>query len=160
MPLIPEPILAADDGLDDGLGALADHRRTWAPVVADGRLVGVLSVQDAMAAYRTALSGNVRQMRGLRTGGVIVEGEITPDSDLAGKRVAEVPWPKEAVLVAIERGEALVVPRGDFELSPGDRISIFATPTAGRSVEALFEVRRGAPGDPPVPESAVLSGAD
>ena len=51
-----EPILAADDGLDDGLGALADHRRSWAPVVANGgRLAGVLSVRDAIAAYRSAL---------------------------------------------------------------------------------------------------------
>ena len=52
---LASPILASDDGLDDALGALADDHRSWAPVVADGRLVGVLSVRDAMAAYRSAL---------------------------------------------------------------------------------------------------------
>jgi H+/Cl- antiporter ClcA len=157
IPLLREPILAADDGLDDGLGALADHRRSWAPVVSGGRLAGVLSVQDAMAAYRTALSGNVRQMRGLRAGGVIVEGEILPGSDLAGRRVADAAWPKEAVLVAIERGDGLVVPRGDFELSPGDRVSIFATPAASRSVEALFEVGDAAPDVSLVTDRAVIT---
>ena len=136
--IIREPILATDDGLDDALGDLADHRRSWAPVVSGGRLAGVLSVRDAMSAYRTALSGNVRQVRGLRAAGVIVEGEIHADSGLAGRRVADVPWPHEAVLVAIERHDELIVPRGDFHLAPGDRISIFAAPAASGAVETLL----------------------
>ena len=41
-----------------------------------GRLVGILSVRDAMTAYRTALHGNIRQVRGLRAGGVIIETAI------------------------------------------------------------------------------------
>jgi CBS domain-containing protein len=132
-----EPILAADDGLDDALGALADHRRSWAPVVQGGRLVGVLSVRDVMAAYRVALRGNVRQVRGLRAGGVIIEAEIPEGSYLDGRLVSEVPWPRDAVLVAIERHDGLVVPRGDLRLAEGDRISIFAAPTARDEVEAL-----------------------
>ena len=93
-PFLREPILAADDGLDDGLGALADHRRSWAPVVAEGgRLAGVLSVRDAIAAYRSALSGNVQQMRGLRADGVILEADVQPGSAIAGQTVSEVTWP-------------------------------------------------------------------
>jgi len=134
---VREPILAGDDGLDDALGALADHHRSWAPVVSGGRLVGVLSVKDVMRAYRTALRGNVRQMRGLRAGGVIVEAEIQAGAYLADRLVSDVPWPREAVLVAIERKDGLVVPRGDLRLRPGDRISIFAAPTARLEVETL-----------------------
>ena len=137
---VREPILATDDGLDDALGALADHRRSWAPVVSGGRLVGVLSVRDVMAAYRVALRGNVRQVRGLRAGGVIVEAEIPAGSYLAGRLVSEVPWPREAVLVAIERHDGLVVPRGDLRLAAGDRISIFAAPAASKEVEALVSL--------------------
>ena len=137
---VREPILATDDGLDDALGALADHRRSWAPVVSGGRLVGVLSVRDVMAAYRVALRGNVRQVRGLRAGGVIIEAEIPQDSYLAGRLVAEVPWPRDAVLVAIERHDGLVVPRGDLRLEAGDRISIFAAPAANNEVEALLSL--------------------
>jgi CIC family chloride channel protein len=137
--IVREPILAADDGLDDGLGALADHHRDWAPVVSDGRLAGVLSVRDAMTAYRAALNGNVRQVRGLRAGGLIVEVNIDGASRLAGLRVAEVPWPREAVLVAIEREGALIVPRGDFQLLAGDHLSIFATPAARPLVDELLD---------------------
>jgi CBS domain-containing protein len=136
--IVREPILAADDGLDDALGSLADHRRSWAPVSADGRLAGVLSVRDAMSAYRGALHGNIRQVRGLRTGGVIIETELMPGSPLAAHRVADIPWPREAVLVAIERDGALLVPRGDLRLTPGDHVSIFATPDAQPAVEALL----------------------
>ena len=136
--IVREPILAADDGLDDALGSLADHRRSWAPVSAGGRLAGVLSVRDAMSAYRGALHGNIRQVRGLRTGGVIIETELLPASPLAAHRVADIPWPREAVLVAIERDGALLVPRGDLRLTPGDHVSIFATPDAQPAVEALL----------------------
>ena len=150
--IVREPILAADDGLDDALGALADHGRTWAPVVTDGRLAGVLSIRDAMTAYRTALNGNIRQVRGLRTGGVIIETQIATGSALAGRLVSEVEWPREAVLVAIERKETLMVPRGDLRLLPGDHLSIFATPMAQPRVEDLL--------DTPVATEPVLTDSD
>lgn len=134
-----EPILAADDGLDDALGALVDHRRDWAPVVSGGRPVGVLSVRDAIAAYRAALRGNVRQVRGLRADGIVVEAEVRPKSALAGRRVAEIPWPRGVVLVAIERVDAVLVPRGNIEIAAGDRLSIFADPAARPELDALLE---------------------
>lgn len=138
--VVREPIIASDDGLDDALGALADHHRDWAPVVSAGRLVGILSVRDAMTAYRTALNGNIRQVRGLRAGGVIIETQIAGASALAGRLVSEVAWPREAVLVAIERDGALLVPRGELRLEPGDHLSIFATPAAGPQVDDLLDV--------------------
>jgi H+/Cl- antiporter ClcA len=150
--ILREPILSADDGLDDALGALADHGRSWAPVVADGRLAGVLSIRDAMAAYHSALSGNIRQVRGLRAGGVIIEAEIIGGSPLAGRLVSEVTWPREAVLVAIERDGALVVPRGDLRLLADDHISIFATPAARTQVDDLLDV----PGIRSTPEAGDL----
>ncbi len=136
-----EPLLAADDGLDDALGTLSDHHRDWAPVVSGGRPIGVLSVSDAITAYRAALNGNVRQVRGFRAGGVIVEAEVAGDSVLAGRQVSELPWPRGVVLVAVERDDALVVPRGDLAIAAGDRLSIFAEPTARPELAAMLEGR-------------------
>jgi len=147
--LVRDPILAADDALDDALGALADHHREWAPVVSGGRLAGVLSVRDAMTAYRAALNGNIRQVRGLRAGGIIVEAEVAAGSLLAGRLVSDVAWPQEAVLVAIERDGALLVPRGEFRLLIGDHVSIFATPAARAQIDDLLD----APGLGPPPGS-------
>ncbi len=158
--IVREPIIAADDGLDDALGALADHHRDWAPVAAGGRLAGVLSIRDAMTAYRTALNGNIRQVRGLRAGGVIIEAHVSGDSALAGQLVASVAWPREAVLVAIERDGALLVPRGDLQLLLGDQLSIFSTPLAQPLVEQLLD----APADGPAllegPSATAAGGSD
>jgi chloride channel protein, CIC family len=134
-----EPILRADDGLDDALGALADHHRDWAPVASGRQLTGVLSLRDAMAAYRGALRGNVRQMRGLRADGVILETRLGGDSVLAGHRVADIAWPRDVVLVAVERGDEVLVPRGDLELRTGDHLSIFAAKGARPEIEGLLE---------------------
>jgi Trk K+ transport system NAD-binding subunit len=107
--------------------------------------VGFLSVLDAMAAYRTALRGNIRQVRGLGAGGVIIETEIASGSALAGRHVSEIAWPREAVLVAIERAGVLHVPRGDLELKAGDLASIFAAPSARPAVEELLDATAAEP---------------
>jgi CIC family chloride channel protein len=146
-----DPVLRADDGLDEALGALADHHRNWAPVVAGSRLTGTLSVRDIMDAYRTALSGNVRQVRALRTDGVVIEAEISVGSALDDRSVAEVGWPRDAVLVSVERNEALIVPRGDLTLKAGDRLSVFASPAAGKAVRALLTSVPGPDDVPPKP---------
>jgi len=135
------PIITADDGLDDALGYLADHRAAWAPVVADGKLVGILSARDAMAAYRRALAGNVRQVRGLGSDGILLAADLTERSPLAGKTVAGVAWPRQVVLVAVQRGEEVIVPRGPVELRPGDHVTLFAAPGAEQAARDLLGAR-------------------
>jgi Trk K+ transport system NAD-binding subunit len=76
---------------------------------------------------------------------VIIETEIAPGSALAGRRVSEVAWPREAVLVAVERAGVLHVPRGDLELTAGDLASIFAAPSARPAVEELLEATAAEP---------------
>jgi chloride channel protein, CIC family len=122
--------ISSGDGLDDALGSLADKHADWAPVVSDGRLVGILSARDVMGAYRKALNGNVRQVRGLAGGGVLLEADLDETSPLAGVSVAGAAWPPEVVLVAIERTGALIVPRGDVVLQAGDHVSLFAAPAS------------------------------
>lgn len=137
-----EPIIAADDALDEALGALADHHRDWAPVAADGRLDGIISVRDAITAYRAALNGNVRQVRGLRAGGLLLEIEVGADALIASRLVSDIPWPRDTVLVAVERGESVLVPRGDMRVQPGDRLSIFADPSARAELDRLIAATR------------------
>ena len=116
--------------------------RRWSPT---GDSTGSLSVRDAMSAYRTALSGNVRQRARAASRRRHPRRRDRPaDPRLAGQRVSDVPWPQEAVVVAIERHDGLLVPRGDVTLEPGDRISVYTTPTASGSVEALFGTARAA----------------
>jgi len=118
--------IPASDSLDGALGALVDNERDWAPMEEDGRLIGVLSTRDIMAAYRRALASNVRRVGSAGTsGGSIVEADVGPDSALVGVSIAEAPFPREAVVVAIERDDEAVVPRGDVVFQAGDRLSVF-----------------------------------
>jgi H+/Cl- antiporter ClcA/CBS domain-containing protein len=132
------PVVSADDGLDDALGALADHHVQWAPVLADGRLAGILSARDVMGAYRRALAGNVRQVRGLGAGGILLEADLPGSSALVGSSVAKAAWPPEVVLVAIERSGSLIVPRGDVVLRAGDHVSLFAAPASHAAARELL----------------------
>ncbi|MBF6605661.1 MAG: chloride channel protein [Chloroflexi bacterium] len=133
--------IPADGALDDALAILTDAHRSWAPVVADDRLVGILSIRDIVAAYRRALAGNVQRVRGVDGGGSLVDAEIGPSSTLVGSSVAAVPWPRQAILVSVTRGEEVIVPRGDLVLEAGDRLTAFATPAAREALEGLLASR-------------------
>jgi Trk K+ transport system NAD-binding subunit len=91
-----------------------------------------------MAAYRTALAGNVRQVRSAGPNGMLIETELVEGSVVAGRTVAATPWPRDTVLVSVERGDQLIVPRGDLTLIVGDRLTVFSTPTGRPKLEALF----------------------
>ncbi len=134
-------VVSADDALDDALAALGDGHRSWAPVVADGRLAGILSIRDITAAYRRALAADVRQVRSIGSSGTLLEAEIGPASRLAGASVADAEWPRDTVLVAIGRGDRLIVPRGDVILRSGDRLTVFSAPSAREALEALLSAR-------------------
>jgi CIC family chloride channel protein len=135
------PVISVDDTLDDALGDLADEHRTWAPVVAGGQLVGVLSARDVMSTYRAALAANVRKVSSVGSGGALVEAEIGPTSVLAGKPVAGAAWPRESTLVSVVRGDRVIVPRGDVVLEPGDRLTVFSAPSGRQALEALLASR-------------------
>jgi len=136
-----EVAIAADDPLDDALGLLVDAGREWCPVEEDGRYIGVVTTRDVLTSYRRALAGNVRRMRSVGASkGTMVEADVAPGSALVGLRVDRAPFPRDAVLVSIERQDEIIVPRGDVVIEGGDRLSLFAT-MAGR--DALLALLAG-----------------
>jgi chloride channel protein, CIC family len=131
--------ISADDSLDDALGLLVDAGREWGPVEEDGRYLGVLTTRDVLTSYRRALAGNVRRMRSVGTSkGTMIEADVAPGSALVGLKVARAPWPRDTVLVSIERDDDIVVPRGDVGIESGDRLSLFVTATGRESLLALL----------------------
>ncbi|HEY3522682.1 MAG TPA: TrkA C-terminal domain-containing protein, partial [Candidatus Limnocylindrales bacterium] len=134
----PAPAVTATDALDDALGVLADHHASWAPVVDEGRLVGVISARDVMRAYRKALAGNVRRVRGMGAAGSLVEADLGPESPLVDRTVADAGVPRDVVLVSIERTDRTIVPRGDVVLRAGDRLFLYAKAGAIPALEAAL----------------------
>lgn len=53
---------------------------------------------------------------------VLVETELPLNTPVGGKKVSEIGFPKDCVILAIVRGEEVVIPKGSTVLAPGDRI--------------------------------------
>ncbi len=148
------PTISAENGLDDVLSTLTDEHAEWAPVTADGQLVGIISTRDVMTAYRRALAGNVRQIRGVGAHGELLEGGLPAGSPLAGRTIMEAGWPKDVVVVAVQRGERLIIPTGATKLEAGDRVTLFATTDSEEAARAMIETHSsttvsGGAGAPP-----------
>jgi trk system potassium uptake protein TrkA len=54
------------------------------------------------------------------------------------KPLAELNFPKGAVVGSIIRGATVIIPRGDTQVQAGDRVVVFALPKAVEAVEKMF----------------------
>jgi trk system potassium uptake protein TrkA len=64
----------------------------------------------------------------------LIEYRLDAGSTLTGQRIAELHLPHGSLIVAVRRGESLFIPRGDSELSAGDKAIIMGTPEALQDV--------------------------
>jgi trk system potassium uptake protein TrkA len=67
-----------------------------------------------------------------------LEFEATAGSAVVGKPLRKVAMPSGSIVGAIVRDDAVIVPGGDDQVSPGDRVIVFALETAVPAVENLF----------------------
>ncbi len=140
----------ATASLHDALAELVQHSRGGIPVLDDGELVGWLTHGDVLSAYHRRLQqsmGSAIEQRppprttvprpAPRLGDFrIVEvtlGEHSP----GGRRVMDVPWPESSLVVAVRRGDQVIVPRGDTELLPHDRLTVLLPSSAASDLADL-----------------------
>jgi len=68
----------------------------------------------------------------------MVELTLPEDSPYAGKRVGDVPWPSDSVLVGIIREDHPIAPSRDDSLEAHDELLFLATPDIEDALEALL----------------------
>ncbi len=118
------------------------------PVVARDdprRLLGVLRRVDLVRAYDIALSRRAalrhrahRTRLDVSTGDLRVEEiEIRPGAPCDRRRVAEVAWPRAAVIASVRRGGELLIPHGDTQLQAGDVVVAVAEGDAAGELRRL-----------------------
>jgi CIC family chloride channel protein len=136
-----------DDTLDVALEQLTSHRIGWMPVVevetaTGGRhLVGRISTQEIVRAYREALAKGSRRMRGLVEGTVMLEAEIEPGMRLAGRPLREAQLPTESLVVSIRRQNELLFPRGSTVIEPDDLVTFLVSPSGEERLRAYLAER-------------------
>jgi trk system potassium uptake protein TrkA len=74
-------------------------------------------------------------------GAEAIEFEALETSDIVNTPLAEVKFPKGAIVGAIVRGEEIIIPRGHNMIKPHDHLIIFALKDTIPKIEKLFTVK-------------------
>jgi trk system potassium uptake protein len=77
----------------------------------------------------------------------MVELTLPEDSPYAGKRVGDVPWPDDSVLVGIIREDHPIAPSRDDSLEAHDELLFLATPMVEDALEAMLSPGERLPRD-------------
>lgn len=133
--------------LDSALHTMAEQEIGRLPVVDSqnpNKLVGWLRRADLIRAYeiglarraalrQTAESNKLGQVSGLH----VQEIQIMPDSICEGRRMQQIPWPADSLVVSIRRGSCVMIPHGDNELRAGDILVIAMEESAAAEIQRL-----------------------
>jgi CIC family chloride channel protein len=96
--------------------------------------VGLLNRSDVVAAYLRSRDRQARVARRARSlerehGGRVstIDLLIGPSDAAVGRTLAELQLPSDSVVTAVVRDGAVLVPRGQVRLEPGDRVQVLAS---------------------------------
>ncbi len=83
--------------------------------------------------------GDMMTLVRLRQGELaIVTEKLEQGAKAEGQRIADLPLPPDCLLMAVVRGEEILVPRGETVLQPGDEVLALVRGEAGRALHALL----------------------
>lgn len=68
----------------------------------------------------------------------IIQLTVGDKSAVAGKKVQDIDIPDSALMIAIYRGESLIIPHGSTLVFPGDKIMFFASEKIHAQLDELF----------------------
>jgi len=109
---------------------------------ADGHMAGWLTQRDVLLAYHERLQRSVSEAQQRASGAAsppapqpgrttldlrgyrVVDLELRSADPPAGRRVAEVSWPSNSLLLAVRHGDEVTVPTGATQLRRGDRLTV------------------------------------
>ncbi len=141
-------VVYPDESLWEALRKLGVRDVSRLPVVSrrdPHKLLGIVRRRDIIRAYNIAVAqrAEIRErMQELRMGSEgeteYVRLELPPEAWSVGKRVSELPLPKDCVLVSVRRGREVIIPHGDTLLQPGDRITVFTTRACVPVIKSLL----------------------
>ena len=73
--------------------------------------------------------------------GEVLEAVALETSDIVGKPLKELAFPKGALVAAIIRKDAVIIPAGDSVIEPEDRCIIFAQRQVISKIEKILAVK-------------------
>ena len=70
---------------------------------------------------------------------VLIESPVQYGAPVCGKRLKEIVWPADSLIVSVQRGEEEFVPRGDTRLTAGDHITVLCDESITHEVHDALE---------------------
>ena len=70
---------------------------------------------------------------------MLMEFVLEEGADLCHKQLEECGFPRDSILVAVIRGEEIIIPRGQTRLQPDDHLVVFALKSAIKDVHGMFK---------------------
>ncbi len=127
-------------GVDRVVARVNHPKNEWLFNESWGVDVAVSSPRMLAALVEEAVSvGDLVRLMTFRQGQAnLVELTLAPDAPLVGQLVGAVPWPTDAVLVAILREGRVLVPSPDGSLEAGDELLLVATSEVEDELDALL----------------------
>ena len=113
------------------------HRADYADAMTSyGEKMGILAAVSPREATRKDLARFITSDRfhllQKLEGVELIESTVNPDSSIVGKKVREVPWPADCVLVALVNSARGQVPAADDEIKLEDSLYALVKPRAKR----------------------------
>ena len=120
---------------EKGLAQFGIDRVVWPEAQLAADIERIIRVPGALDA-ETFVDGAIQ----------MVEYRLDAVSALPGRRISELHLPHGSLIVAVRRGDAVFIPRGESELALGDRVVMMGTPDALKDVTqrvtGVADVRR------------------
>jgi H+/Cl- antiporter ClcA len=136
--------VVADETLDAVADRLSSAGTSWLPVLVKEQVAGIVGMTELIGGYRRMLSISLKRLAEAgRT--VLVEERVGERSEVAGKRVRDVPWSPGTVVVSVQREGQLLLVNGSTRLETDDLLSALTHPeseTVLRSRIAGFAAKR------------------
>ncbi len=129
------PVLTAfaDETLSQAIQRMGVRDLGQLPVVTRSqppRVIGLLRRADIVRAYNRALLARLEAQRGAPVplhdlhGTRLVEVAVRKGDPLAGRRLSELALPPGVLVVTVQRQQHTLIPRGDTQLLPEDRLLV------------------------------------
>jgi len=112
----------------------------WLSVLDDERRVqGILAFSDIVRAYHRALRADARRVSRVASSAGIQDVRVGPGSPLIGRRLDEQVLPGGVIVVAVRRGDTMLLGLGAVQLEAGDQVTVLIRSGRQDGIRALFD---------------------